>query len=303
MSSSSATNVRDQQIAELLVGAVDLHCHSGPAVMPRILDHHDQMVAADAAGFKAVVTKDHYYLGTPHCMILHKLCPDLKVRMYSGIVLNNASGGINPHAVDHAAKLGAKIVWMPTFSAANHIAKTATEAKGFPKVAGALEAIPLSVLDANGRLTDDTLKVLDIIAAADIILASGHLGAAELHLLFEEAKRRGVRKMLVNHPTYVVGCTDEDIRQMVSIGVKMEHSITQFIEGRGKKFEPEFALHLIEVAGVENTLFGSDLGLQGALPPVEGYRTFVGHLLDLGVEAADIRTMISTNGSRMLNLS
>jgi hypothetical protein len=31
---------RTSEIAELLVGAIDLHCHSGPAAMPRILDHH-----------------------------------------------------------------------------------------------------------------------------------------------------------------------------------------------------------------------------------------------------------------------
>lgn len=293
---------RSKQIEDLLVGAVDLHCHSGPAVMPRLLDHYDQMRAADAAGFRAVVTKDHYYLGTPHCIILETLFPDARVKMFSGIALNNASGGINPHAVDHAVRLGAKIVWMPTLSAANHIAKTATEAKGFPKVEGALEAIPISPLDANGRLTDDTLRVLDIIAEFDVILAGGHLSAGELLVLFEEGQRRGVRKMMVNHPTYVIGCTDDDILALVSFGAKMEHSITQFIEGRGKKFEPEFAVHLIEVAGVENTLFGSDLGLRGAVLPVDGYRIFVGHLLELGVAPDDIRTMIGANGAAMLNL-
>ncbi len=293
---------RDQQIADLLIGAVDLHCHSGPAVMPRILDHHDQLLEAAAAGFRAVVTKDHYYLGTSHAVILEKLFPDLGTRMFSGIALNNASGGINPHAVDHAVKLGAKIVWMPTLSAANHIAKMATEAKGFPKVEGALEAIPLTVLDANGKLTDETLKVLDLIAAADVILAGGHLSAHELTLLFAEGQRRGVKKMMVNHPTYVIGCTDDDIRTLVSLGGKMEHSICQFIPGRAQKFAPDFVLHLIEVAGVANTVFGSDLGLRGSARPIDGYRTFVGQLLDLGVPAADIRTMISTNGTALLNL-
>ena len=271
--------------------------------MPRILDHHEQLLEASAAGFQAVVTKDHYYLGTPHAILLEKLFPELNTRMFSGIALNNASGGINPHAVDHAVKLGAKIVWMPTLSAANHIAKMATEAKGFPKVAGALEAVPLTVLDANGKLTDDTLKVLDLIAAADVILSGGHLSAHELTVLFAEGQKRGVKKMMVNHPTYVVGCTDDDIRVLISLGGKMEHSICQFIPGRAKKFEPEFVLHLIEVAGVDNTIFGSDLGLQGSARPLDGYRAFVGQLLDLDVSEADIRTMVGNNGAAMLNLT
>lgn len=290
------------EVERLLEGAVDLHCHSGPAAMPRILDHHDQLMEAAEAKFKAVVFKDHYYLGTPHAILLEKLFPETGVRLFSGIVLNNASGGINPHAVDHAVRLGGKIVWMPTFSAANHIAKMATEAKGFPKVAGAPDPIPLSVLGPDGRLTDETKHVLDIIAAGDIILAGGHLGVDELFPMFEEAKQRGVRKMLVNHPTYVIGCEDTHIRQLVAMGVTMEHSITQFVEGRGKKNEPDFAVHLIEVAGVENTVFSSDLGLKGAARPVDGYRMLIADLLRLGVSEDDIRTMFGRNGARLLNL-
>lgn len=290
-------------VEKLLEGAVDLHCHSGPAAMPRILDHHDELLEAAEAKFRAVVFKDHYYLGTPHCILLEKLFPETGVRLFSGIVLNNASGGLNPFAVDHAVRLGGKIVWMPTFSAANHINKVATEAKGFPKVAGAPDPIPLSVLDANGRVSDETKRVLDIIAAGDIILAGGHLGVDEQIPMFEEARARGVRKMLVNHPTYLIGCEDSHIRQLVGMGVMMEHSITQFIPGRGKKHDPEFAVHLIEVAGVENTIFSSDLGLKGAARPVDGYRVLIGELLRLGVSADNIRTMFGRNAARMLNLN
>lgn len=292
----------DARVEALLQGAVDLHCHSGPAVMPRILDHHEQLMEAAAAKFRAVVTKDHYYLGTAHAILLEKLFPDTGVRVFSGIALNNAVGGINPHAVDHAIRLGARIVWMPTLSAANHIRKVATEAKGFPKVAGAPEPVPLSVLDADGGITDDTKQVLDLIAAGDIILAGGHLGVDEQMAMFEEARARGVRKMLVNHPTYLIGCEDAHIRQMVAMGVKMEHSITQFIPGRGQKNPPEFALHLMAVAGVENTIFGSDLGLQGAARPVDGYRVLIGDLLRLGVADADIRQMTGDNAAKLLNL-
>ena len=52
-----------------------------------------------------------------------------------------------------------------------------------------LDPIPLSALDANGKLSDDTKQVLDLIAEGDIILAGGHLPASELHLVFAEARR------------------------------------------------------------------------------------------------------------------
>jgi hypothetical protein len=303
MSTTTNDTARDAEVAALLVGAVDLHCHSGPAAMPRLLDHHEALLDAAEAKFTALLYKDHFYLGTAHAMMLEKLFPELGVKLFSGIALNNANGGINPHAVDHAVKLGAKIVWMPTLSAANHLELVATVGKNFPKPAKKmLDAIPLRATDANGEVTDDTKQVLDLIAEADVILAGGHLDAAEMIKVFAEAKRRGVQKMLVNHPTYMIGCTDDDIRELVSLGAHIEHSICMWVEGKSKKFTPEELIHLIEVAGVDRTCLCSDLGLLGSPRPVEGYRQIVRILLDQQVSKADIRKLISGNSARLLNL-
>lgn len=294
---------RKEEVEKLLVGAIDLHCHSGPAAMPRILDHYDAMMDCAASGFRALVYKDHFYPGMAHAILLEKLFPDTGVRLFSGIALNNAVGGINPHAVDHAARLGAKIVWMPTLSAENHIQQISGQAKTFPKTSQKmLDAIPLSALDVNGKVSDATKQVLDLIAEADIILAGGHLSAAELFAVFEEARNRGVKKMIVNHPTYIVGCSDEDIRGLVGLGAYMEHSICMFVEGRSKKYGPDKLAHLIHMAGVDRTLLCSDLGLVGSPRPVDGYRAVLEILLDLQVSDADIRKLISSNAAGLLNL-
>ena len=299
----STDRQRKDDVDRLLVGAVDLHCHSGPAAMPRILNHHEAMMDCAAAGFRALVYKDHFYPGMAHAILLEKLFPDTGVRLFSGIALNNAVGGINPHAVDHAAKLGAKIVWMPTLSAENHIQQASGQAKTFPKTAQKmLDPIPLSALDANGKVSDATKQVLDLIAEADIILAGGHLPVSELFLVFEEARRRGVKKMIVNHPTYVVGCSDDDIRGLVALGVFMEHSICMFVEGRSKKYEPDKLSHLIHVAGVDRTLLCSDLGLMGSPRPVDGYRAVVEILLDLQIPEDDIRKLVGSNAAALINL-
>lgn len=300
---NAVSETREQEIAELLVGAIDLHCHSGPAAMPRILDHHEAMLDAAAAGFRAVLYKDHFYLGVAHAVILEKLVPDTGVKLFSGLALNNASGGINPHAVNHAINIGAKIVWLPTLSAANHIAQTQGQAKNFPKTAKRmLDPIPLTALDANGRITDETKMVLDLIAEGDIILAGGHLPAKELIQVFEEAGRRGVKRMLVNHPTYVVNCSDDDMKALVELGAYLEHSICMFIEGKSLEFSPSDLAHYIEIAGPERTVLSSDLGLQGAPRPIEGFRQIVGMLLDLQFSKRDIHTMIGDNAAWLLDL-
>ncbi len=290
---------RADEVADLLVGAVDLHCHSGPAAMPRILGHTEAFRMAEEAGFKALLYKDHYYVGMPHCAVLKDIYPDSKVELFSGVALNNASGGINPHAVDHAIKLGGKIVWFPTFAAKNHIEAYAS--KSFPKTAKPmLPPIPLTVLDANGKLTDEAKQICDLIAEANIILAGGHLHVSELFILFEEARKRGVKKMLVNHPSYIIGCSDEDIRGLVALGAYMEHSICMFIPGRAKQHETEDLIHMMEVAGVDRTVLGSDLGLTQAPKPVDGYRMIVSDLLDHQVPKSDITKIISTNAAGLL---
>ena len=293
---------RAAEVAELLVGAVDLHCHSGPAAMPRILGHTEAFQMAEEAGFKALLYKDHYYVGMPHCAVLKDIYPDSKVELFSGVALNNASGGVNPHAVDHAIKLGGKIVWFPTFAAKNHIQAYAS--KSFPKTAKPmLPPDPLTVLDANGKLIDEAKQICDLIAEGDIILAGGHLHVSELFVLFEEARKRGVKKMMVNHPSYIIGCSDNDIRGLVELGAYMEHSICMFIPGRAKQHETEDLIHMMEVAGVDRTVLGSDLGLTQAPKPVDGYRMIVSDLLDHQVSKEDIRKITSANAASLLNLA
>ncbi len=261
------------------------------------------MKEASEAGFSALLYKDHFYPGMAHAKLLETLYPDIGVRLYSGVALNNASGGINPHAVDHAVKLGGKIVWMPTFAAANHIDKSAEETKNYPKsVNPMLPPVPLTVLDENGKLTKETNEVLDVIADGDIILSSGHLSVKELKVLYPEAKRRGVKKMMINHPTYVVGCSDDDIRELSKLGVFMEHSICMFIPNeRGPaRWDAKEMRRLVDLAGVEMTIFGSDLGLIKMPRPVEGYRAIVNDLLDLNMPKADLRKLLGANAAGLL---
>jgi hypothetical protein len=108
------------------------------------------------------------------------------------------------------------------------------------------------------------------------------------------------QNMIVVYTQARAGCSDEDIRDLVGLGVKMEHSICMFVEGRAHKYGPDKLAHLIEVAGVDNTLLCSDLGLQGSPRPVDGYRSIVGTLLDLQFGEKDIRKLVGKNAAQLL---
>src|SRR3546814_3643958 len=126
---------------------------------------------------------------------------------------------------------------------------------------------------------------------------------SEIWPLFEEAKKRGVRRLLVNHPIYVVGAEIEDVRQIVDMGAYVEHSICMFVEGSKFKFyDPETLDALIKAGTLDRTILGSDLGQVGNPHPVDGFRAVIGTCLDLGYGEDDIRKMVSTNAARLFGL-
>lgn len=297
---TSAPTERDRLIADLLKGAVDLHCHSGPSIMPRGIDHIEAMEEAAEAGMKAVLVKDHFYSATPVTELLNKRFGHLGVKMLSGVPLNNTTGDFNAYAVDHGIKLGARLVWMPTFSSANHINHHHGDEHfddKFPKtVQDVLAPRPLTVLDEAGEVKDEVKVILDMIAAYDLVLSGGHLHVSEILKLFEVAKAHGVTRLLVNHPTFVVDATLEDVATLSAMGAYVEHSICMWADGSYFMFyEPELLDQLIKAAGVDKTILGSDLGQKGNPSPVEGFRSVIGICLDLGYGPEDIRKMISTN--------
>src|SRR3546814_413347 len=250
---------RAATIERLLKGAIDLHCHSGPSVMPRDLDHIEAIKEASDAGLRAILFKDHFYSADPIAELLRRHFSHLNVDLLSGVALNNSVGGINRYAVDHSIKLGGRIVWMPTFSAANHIEQHRRDAhfdEKFPTPKEKLlQPTPLRALDDNGALHDELKFILDLIAEGDLVLSAGHLHISEIWPLFEEAKKRGVRRLLVNHPIYVVGAEIEDVRQIVDMGAYVEHSICMFVEGSKFKFyDPETLDALIKAGTLDRTI-------------------------------------------------
>jgi len=297
----------DPEIAErvdaLLVGAIDMHCHSGPSVMPRMIDHIEALEEASAAGMRALLFKDHFYSATPVTALLSSHYGHLNVTMVSGVPLNDTAGGLNPYAVDHGLKLGARLVWMPTFSAANHIRHN-RQGHLLPTSTPMKRPKMLTVVDEDGRIKDEVKEILDQIAEFDAVLSAGHLHISEIWPLFEEAEKRGVHRRLVQHPTYTIGATYADIRELTQSGAFIEHSLCMFIpESRFNYYPSDELRHVIEAGGTEQTILGSDLGQINNPTPVSGFRSVIRLCIGLGFEDAEIRRLVGGNAARLLNLA
>lgn len=299
-----ANQAVETRIDALLVGAIDPHVHSGPSIAPRGIDHLELLREASAAGFRAIVTKDHDYSGVMTAAMIRKHHPELKTTILSSIVLNNVVGGFNPFAVEHTAAMGGKVVWFPTLAAENHLRWERTSNWVHPASTQKMRpATGIPVLNPDRTVRDDVKEVIDVIAKNDMVLASGHLHVSETWLVFEEAKRRGVSRMVLTHPEDIVDASINDVAGIAKMGAYVEHSLCMFIEG--SKFKTCESADLgkhIEAAGVDQTILCSDLGQTGTIGPIEGIRRGIRLCMDLGYSDDQIRTMVSSNTARMLGL-
>ena len=103
-------------VSELLEGSFDLQVHAGPdPYQERRLDALETARYAHETEMAGCVLKSHHYPTGALARTLCRVYPGLMV--IGAIVLNWEVGGCNSDAVEAAARIGTKVVWMPTRSA------------------------------------------------------------------------------------------------------------------------------------------------------------------------------------------
>jgi hypothetical protein len=292
-------------VARVLKGSVDLHVHPAPSPLPRRVDAVEAAQAAEAIGMRAIVVKSHHHSTVTDVLALGRDLHGLPVKVFGGIALNSAVGGLNPHAVDLALKLGGRIVWFPTIGSPQHIAHHAAHPDlKFPKLAVHVrEERPVDVLDENGELRPEVHDIIGLIKEHDAILASGHMAPNRILAVFEAAHAAGVTRLLVNHPNFVVEATHEQGRRFVELGAVIEHSLCMYDDRSSfYNWDIDVLLGWISAVGADRSTLGSDLGQMKNPLPSEAFTNIVGQLLDAGLGEADVEAMVRRNPARLLDL-
>ena len=231
----------------MISGVVDLHVHGGPSLIPRHAADPQMVAMHRDAGAEVVVLKAHEGSTAERAA----LCgPDV----LGGIVLNSPVGGANPSAVETSAGLGGRVVWMPTTSAANHQRTACSEELSIHRHL-TFRLVP--VVD-DDRLREEWFEVLEVCAQHDLVLASGHLSARETLVLFGEARRLGVTRLLVNHPLLPFQEWDDElIPAFARLDAHLELGIlADLVQPPGGRLSKE----LTRAYPSSLLVFGSDLG-------------------------------------------
>ncbi|MGD0917768.1 MAG: DUF6282 family protein [Thermodesulfobacteriota bacterium] len=289
----------------LMQGTLDLHVHAGPSLIPRRLDPVEAAKQAAEAGLKAILVKDHHWPLVREVYFIKKYVfqNGIDVDILSGVALNRSIGGINPHAVEAALDFGARMVWLPTISSRNHIEYHKKKLGiSFPSTEKhLLEEKPIYLLDNKGNLPDELNVIMEQVRDADAVLSMGHVSVPEIFAVLDRARDMGLRRLVVNHPTFIIQATDNDIMEFVEKGAFIEFSACMTDRRSKFYFIPAIELkRLLLVGGLDSVFIGSDLGQHDTPPPVEGLMVVADALLAEGMKMGELRHIFQDNPQKIV---
>jgi len=269
-----------------LEGTIDLHFHAGPDVRERKLTYLEAALQARDAGMKAILIKSHSTITADIASLIQLLVKDILV--FGGIALNYPLGGLNPVAVETALKLGAKQIWMPTLSAANQY-------RHERKKGG------ITILSRKGSLKKEVMEILEILSRHDVILSTGHLSQDEIIVLMKEAIKKKIKKILVTHPDhFFIQMPVKVQKELAKKGIFFDRC---FPTPTTSPLSMEEMAKRIREVGVASSVLTSDFGQPENPFPVEGLRSYIQQLIQIGFSDQEIDQMVRINPSRLLNLS
>ena len=212
--------------------------------------------------------------------------------MFGSITMNKVIGGINPVAVETALKLGAKVVWLPTASARNHIEKLNLDMKKCVEVV------------RDGKVVPEMNDVFQLVKDYDAVLGTAHVSPEECFVVVEAARKAGVKKIVVTHPEWwLVNMSVEDqVRMVKDYDVILERCYAQNMGGGKYKSNLPSNLEIIQTVGYEHVMVDTDGG-QVENPHWElALQEYMQYLVDHGIPEEQVYHMTHTIPAGLLGL-
>jgi len=272
-----------------LDGVIDIPAHSGPDSVPRSIDAIDLAKLAKQRGMRGLVLKNHYESTAALAYVVRKEVPGIEV--FGGIDLNRSVGGVNPAAVERMVLMKGgwgRVVWMPTFDSENQV-RYSKENRPFVSVA------------KDGRLLPEVTQVIALVAKNQLTLETGHSSPDEGLLILQEARRQGVRHMIVTHAMAApVRMSIPQMQEAAKEGAYIEFVYSALLGPNGIKIQNY--VQAIRAVGPASCILSSDLGQVGNPLHPDGLSAFFQALLKQGISQADIGLMSKTNPARALGI-
>ena len=288
---------------DLLEGSIDLHAHIYPQTSlgesGRLLDHEWARAARDA-GMRGFAMKSHYWPTMGQARILSDTFPGLAA--LGTIVLNGHVGGFCPFTAESAIKLGVKIIWMPTFSAANDIKVQSYSSRVKQNFGHTPPGDGLEVWDANREILPEVVSILELARDAGVAVATGHISAEESVALARKAKEVGLGKFIFTHPIIdIIEASEAQLKEVADLGYIIEFTwISAFPMWQG--LDPKAIAAAARSVGANRCIMTTDAQNDFNPTAPEMLRMFIATMLQLGVAKEDIEWMVKRNPAKLAGL-
>jgi hypothetical protein len=281
-----------------LDGAIDLHVHCAPSFFTRWGDGLDVACSSEEAGMAGVLLKAHEGSTVAAAAVLDRLSPTLKV--VGGVVLNRYVGGVNPAAAEAALRAGGRCIWFPTIDSDAH-ARAFGSTGGYRLQRGGIEsASGIRLLDSDGKLVHAAREVLALAAEHDALVATGHVDGGEIGALLAAARQCGVRRFLVQHPSFTVpGLDAGDLEPLVEQGAVVELTYLN-VSPLWRTSTVEDAAEVLSRFGGDAVVVSSDAGQAHNPSPPEALRSFAQALHERGVARGELTKALRGTPRRLL---
>ena len=306
---SCATERNQRPGADWLLGAVDGHVHACPHINDRCLDVFQAVRDAAGAGMQAIGLMDNFANSSGMAALANRELGHLGVHVFGGLIMEPPAGGISADAVQialdygYGSSDGARFISFPT----HHTQYTAgLEGRSSDYIRQCF-AVP-----AHGAPSGELIDILDLVAAADVVLNTGHISASEAIRLVTMARERGVNRVLVpaNH------FDSATIESLCSLGAYVEFSFF-FVSHATQaglthvdaekhtvpSVPPKHMASLIHSAPENQVILSGDCGVFLLPPPVEGLREFLLLLRSCGVAKVSLQRMVRENPQELFGLA
>jgi Family of unknown function (DUF6282) len=290
----------------LVRGALDVHVHGQPDILPALPLRGDDLETARLArayGLSGWVLKSHLWLTTDRARLLQEQLAGSGFIVCGSITLNPVLGGLSGTLVELAAAHGARLVFLPTWGSAADVARDGYIARllasAIPSFETYAAAHAISLLDGDGSLTPAAREVIDACRQCDVALATGHISLAESLAVAEYSAQIGQR-LLITHPLHYVSDPAE-LRDFTALGAYIEFC-------NGPVLHPDSHLTIrgiheaIAAVGPGRVVLTTDAFSRWAPPQPECLRIFAEQLAYLGWSAADLRQMLAVNPRKFIGL-
>jgi hypothetical protein len=290
----------------LLEGAIDTHCHGYPEISFDVRMRSEDLEAfrlAAQAKMKGIVLKSHMW---PTIGRVYQMKDKIEgIEVWSSITLNTSSGGFSPWVTESALKQGAKVIWLPTWSARNDLQRGGFSRLMKPWLPTLNRMKPeegLSVFDSSGEIDQNVKEVLALAKDYDVAIFTGHISPQESLAVAREAKKMGFKKLLMSHPdSNAVGATMEQVKEMAEMGFFIETTFLGLLPAFWRISLKEICQRIREV-GARRWVLSTDAFFEWTPPPAEMMRMFIGSMLSAGMSADEVDLMVRKNPGELLNV-